>query len=615
MEEALSGKGSSERATCPVCSCQIDFRDINGHIDLCLGRRQQPTLPLLSGGDEQVHRSKHSSNQVSTSTSSPVVSPTIHGMSHGKQSLLRKRELSTGSTSCGVSHLTGKRRKRSSPAQASTSSTKLAKNVLHPTPSSAQAFPPFLPSPLPDMVRPANLTDYMGQEHVVGGNSLLRTAIESGRIPSLVFWGPPGCGKTTLARILARAAHEKMGAKFVQFSAACSGVGEIKAAVKVARNDKMMFKRQTVLFIDEIHQFNKLQQDAFLPHVEDGTITLLGATTENPSFKLNSALLSRCKVIVLKKLLPEDVQRILRNAVRVLMEVKEGEWGVRNEQKMEENVELRTGHEREGGRAMIHGPVVIEDDAITLLSEFCDGDARRALNALQITLEAAESRQLCVSKDSNSTETLVVTSAGEVSEYRASQQVRVTVADAKESLQCTHLLYDRVGEEHYNCISALHKSLRGSHASAALYWLARMLCAGEDPLYVARRIVRFASEDVGLADPAALQLAVSTYNACQAVGMPECEVVLAQAVVYMARAPKSIEVYRAYGRAVACIREHCGPQPSVPLHLRNASTKLMKDLGYGMGYQYNPDFTEPVDQQYLPDGLQDTDFFELYINK
>ena len=439
------------------------------------------------------------------------------------------------------------------------------------------------------MVRPATLTDYMGQQQVVGENSVLRAAIQSGRIPSMIFWGPPGCGKTTLARILASAAREKVGARFVQLSASCIGVGEVKEAVKVARNDKVMFRRQTLLFIDEIHQFNKFQQDNFLPHVEDGTIILLGATTENPSFKLNSALLSRCQVIVLQKLQSKEVLDILRNALRRLLSIREGIKGKKNV--------VRHDRDRRSPE-----PVVVEEDAMVVLSELCDGDARSALNALQTAVELAENRLVSVSQ-TNDSESLAGISLA------AHQQVHVTVADAMESMQRSHLLYDRAGEEHYNCISALHKSMRGSHASAALYWLARMLCAGEDPLYVARRVVRFASEDVGLADPGALQLAVATFHACQAVGMPECEVTLAQAVVYMARAPKSVEVYRAYGRAVACIRGHRGPQPSVPLHLRNAPTQLLRDLGCGRGYLYNPDFTEPVEQQYLPDGLQHTDFF------
>lgn len=560
----MSANGNPESAPCPVCGRRIVFRDINSHIDLCLSHHHS-TRQSLSGTDS---------------------SPTAQGSSReGKQSLLdcfQKRQLKTGSTSSDVS---GKRRKLSSPPPSQAKIPPTAPFALRsdscptsscstkPLPTSQSVF--ALTTPLADIVRPVHLTDYVGQDQVVREKSLLCAAIESGRIPSLIFWGPPGCGKTTLARILARAAQQRMGAKIVQISASCSGVGEIKEVAKVARNDKVMFKRQTVLFVDEIHQFNKLQQDAFLPHVEDGTITLLGATTENPSFKLNSALLSRCKVIILNKLLPQDVQVILRNAVK-RVSVGDG-----NDQKMENEIVPRVG-------------VVVDDDAITFLSTFCDGDARSALNALQIALEAAESK--------------LMTSVA--SENAASQQVKVTLADAKESLQCTHLLYDRAGEEHYNCISALHKSLRGSHATAALYWLARMLCAGEDPLYIARRIVRFASEDVGLADPMALQLAVSTYHACQAIGMPECEVVLAEAVVYMARAPKSVEVYKAYGRAVACIREHCGPQPSVPLHLRNAPTRMMKELGYGQGYKYNPNFAEPVDQQYLPDALTDADFFK-----
>ena len=607
---------SPGRASCPVCGHRIAFKDMNSHIDMCLR-------------DHEARQRQGSDVAVCTSDSSRVVSPTVssHGLSYGKQTLLsgfRKREFSTSSS---AGH--GKKRKltttplshgstANTPLPSSTSNIPLLYATTSNTPlpriststtplphtststtplphaaaasSSVRRAPQsqtsFVAVPLADMVRPATLADYMGQQQVVGENSVLRSAIQSGRIPSLIFWGPPGCGKTTLARILASAAREKVGARFVQLSASCIGVGEVKEAVKVARNDKVMFRRQTVLFIDEIHQFNKLQQDSFLPHIEDGTIILLGATTENPSFKLNSALLSRCQVIVLQKLQPNEVLSILRNALRRLLSVREG-----GKDEIRHDGDIRSQE-----------PVVVEDDAMVLLSELCDGDARSALNALQTAVEVAKNRLVSASQpmDSNSSAKTSVT---------ALQQVHVTVADAKESIQRSHLLYDRAGEEHYNCISALHKSMRGGHASAALYWLARMLCAGEDPLYVARRVVRFASEDVGLADPGALQLAVSTFHACQAVGMPECEVALAQAVVYMARAPKSVEVYRAYGRAVASIRGHRGPQPCVPLHLRNAPTQLMRDLGYGRGYLYNPDFTEPVEQQYLPDVLQHADFF------
>ena len=570
MQSTDAASESPERASCPVCSRDVLFTDINTHIDQC-----------LRVNDRQFGGPSASAAASATPSSS---TPARHVMSRGKQSVLsgfRKRDIMTGAMSSGHE----KRRRLSStapsPADSGTSSTRpINTRPLHHSISTTTAHPvksghqPLLTTPLSDVMRPATLSDYVGQQEVVGENCLLHSAIASGHIPSLIFWGPPGCGKTTLACMLAQAAREKVGARCVQLSASSCGVAGVKEAVKVARNDRVMFKRQTVLFIDEIHQFNKLQQDTFLPHVEDGTITLLGATTENPSFKLNSALLSRCKVIVLKKLQPQDVQTILRNAIRRLLADED-------QQEVEEKES-----------------VVIDDDVITLLSELCDGDARIALNALQQAVETAKTRYQMV--DAATTRQLAVD---------GHQQVLVTVTDAKESLQCSHLLYDRAGDEHYNCISALHKSMRGSHASASLYWLARMLCAGEDPLYVARRIVRFASEDIGLADPVAVQLAVSTYQACQVIGMPECDVILAQAVVYMARAPKSVEVYRAYGRAVACVKECRGPQPSVPLHLCNAPTSLMKDLGYGKGYQYNPDFVEPVNQRYLPDELENTDFF------
>lgn len=350
--------------------------------------------------------------------------------------------------------------------------------------------------------------------------------------------------------------------------------------------------------------------DTFLPHVENGTITLIGATTENPSFQLNNALLSRCRVIVLEKLTVDHVEQILRNAGNSLGMLV----GSRD------SPETNKRHVSSDGDLV----VVIEEKAITTLANLCDGDARIALNGLQLAIQSqvAAVKQKPKRQDTkelksspllqqNSSPNRDADSQGDYEE----QVVYINVSHIKEGLQKTHLLYDRNGEEHYNIISALHKSIRGSDENAALYWLARMLVGGEDPLYVARRLVRFASEDVGLADPQALNQAVAAYQACHFIGMPECDVILAQAVVYLSRAPKSIEIYNAYNEAKKYVRGWEGPQPTVPLHIRNAPTKLMKSLGYSAGYKYNPAFDGPVDQIYLPPEVQGVDFFTWSKNK
>ncbi|XP_040840037.1 ATPase WRNIP1 isoform X2 [Ochotona curzoniae] len=416
--------------------------------------------------------------------------------------------------------------------------------------------------PLADKMRPDTLQDYFGQCRAVGQETLLRSLLEANEIPSLILWGPPGCGKTTLAHIIANSS-KKHSIRFVTLSATNAKTNDVRDVIKQAQNEKSFFKRKTILFIDEIHRFNKSQQ--------------------NPSFQVNAALLSRCRVVVLEKLPVEAMVTILMRAINSLG------IHVLDSSRPTDSLSHSSNSNTEPS-------VLIEDKAVDTLAYLSDGDARAGLNGLQLAVLARLSSRKMFCKKSGQT-------------YSPSR-VLVTENDVKEGLQRSHILYDRAGEEHYNCISALHKAMRGSDQNASLYWLARMLEGGEDPLYVARRLVRFASEDIGLADPSALTQAVAAYQGCHFIGMPECEVLLAQCVVYFARAPKSIEVYSAYNNVKACLRNHQGPLPPVPLHLRNAPTRLMKDLGYGKGYKYNPMYSEPVDQEYLPEELRGVDFFK-----
>ncbi len=402
-------------------------------------------------------------------------------------------------------------------------------------------------APLADRMRPETLEEFVGQRELVGEGSALRGLIEADEVPSMILWGPPGTGKTTLARVVASLTKSR----FVSMLATSSGVAELREVVADAIDRVKLTGTRTIVFIDEIHRWNKAQQDAFLPYVEDGTVTLIGATTENPSFEVNSALLSRSRVFVLHKLEVDDIVSLL-------------------------------------GRALLAprglaGRIGCDEETLRMIAEIADGDARSALNALELAANTvAGARKNAVD-------------AG------ASGVVVLRREDAAKILKRSHVLYDKDGEQHFNVISALHKSMRGSDADAALYWLGRMLQAGDDPLYVARRLVRFASEDIGLADPNALVQATAAFQAAHQIGMPECDVILAQCVVYMARAPKSVEVYRAYGEVKKDIAE--APNDPVPLHIRNGVTSLMKDVGYGKGYVYTPDAPDKQ-QDFLPPRLK-----------
>ena len=401
--------------------------------------------------------------------------------------------------------------------------------------------------PLAERMRPTELDQLVGQERLFSSNGLLRTMVEADELSSFILWGPPGVGKTTLARLIV----SKTNSKWISFSAVTAGIKEIKGVMAEAEANFNFGGQRTVLFVDEIHRFNKAQQDAFLPYLEAGTIVLIGATTENPSFELNSALLSRLKVFVLEELSIAEVVQILRNAL------SDAERGLGK-------MELK-----------------VSDDQLTLISTYASGDARTALNSLELLAGVMRRKGLNEASD----------------------------REIKDAVQQAILKYDKTGENHYNLISALHKSIRNSNADASLYWLARMLEAGEDPMYIARRLVRFASEDIGLAHPQALDQAVAAMQAVHLIGMPEGKLALAQVVVLMSVCPKSNAVYAAYNAAASDALNSL--QHPVPFHLRNAPTKLMKEVGYGKGYKYAHDYKNAnTDMKCLPDELEGTIYYE-----
>lgn len=405
--------------------------------------------------------------------------------------------------------------------------------------------------PLAERMRPSDLDDFIGQDHIVGEGSLIRNAILNDRLFSMILWGPPGCGKTTLANIIAR----ETSSEFVQISAVLSGVKDIRDVIEVAKKNRNHFSKKTILFVDEIHRFNKSQQDAFLHHVETGLITLIGATTENPSFEVIPALISRCRVITLNAHTVENIESVLRKTLNDTVKGL-GRYGIR-----------------------------MSDDALTHIADLASGDIRNALTSLEIVTTHAEKK---VGAEPGTTE--------------------VSLEEVEAILQRKALLYDKSGEEHYNLISAFHKSLRGSDPDGAIYWLSRMLMAGEDPMYVARRMVRFASEDIGVADNNALTVAINGMKSYRFLGSPEGELALVQAAVYLATAPKSNSIYTAFKEVAGTIKK-TGALP-VPMHIRNAPTDLMKDLGYGKDYKYAHDYKDAfIPQDYLPEKLEGKVFY------
>jgi putative ATPase len=403
-------------------------------------------------------------------------------------------------------------------------------------------------APLPDRMRPRSFAEFFGQEHIIGNNTILRRLIENDELSSIIFWGPPGTGKTTLAKIIAN----QTKSFFVSISAVMSGKQDLKNELEQAKARLKTDGRRTVLFIDEIHRWNKAQQDALLPHVESGFIILIGATTENPSFEIIGALLSRSRVFVLNRLADEDVVKVIKSSIK----------------------------DKERGLGMLN--VNISEEDILFLASLSGGDARVALNGLELAVKSKLNKK--------------------------SAEIKILRNDIKEALQKTHLIFDKNGEEFYNLISALHKSMRGSDQNASLYWLARMVEGGADPLYIARRVLRFAAEDVGIADSRALLVANAAYDACHKLGYPECNVHLAEAVVYCAMSKKSNALYTAYGKAAEDAKRtsHIG----VPIHLRNAPTKLMKELGYGKDYKYSPDYNYKEVQDYFPKELLNKNYFD-----
>jgi putative ATPase len=504
----MNESNQNTEASCPICDKSFILSEIEKHVNKCIflnsvdsdeiSKRKRSPSPVLPHNFNRKPRS--------TQTKTDLISP----------SKKQKTLYTTKTNSSQASH------SKASEGNSNTSSLTIQKEN--------EEISYTFTIPLAKQLQPKSLDNFIGQNHVLGKDTVLRALLEKGDIPNMVLWGPPGCGKTSLSGVIQGICkNNPTKLKFVSLCAASAGVKDVQNVVSAAKLQQK-FGCRTVLFMDEIHRFNKKQQDTFLLHVEKGDIILVGATTENPSFTINSALLSRCRVIVMQKLEPDSLYCILERAAQKL------------------NVDII---DKDGScQQSTSKSIAVDDDALKWLADISDGDARIALGNLQLVVQ-----------------------------YNEDKSKIITINDIKEKIKKSHLLYDRKGEEHYNIISAMHKSIRGSDVNAALYWTTRMIVSGEDPLYIARRMVRAASEDIGNADPRALQLAVTTMQGCQLLGMPEADVLLAQCAIYLARAPKSREADSALAKAKQVIKSCQGLQPSVPLHLRNAPTRLMKDLG------------------------------------
>ncbi|XP_054006279.1 ATPase WRNIP1-like isoform X1 [Hylaeus anthracinus] len=529
---------SSDQIACPVCFKEFSSAIIEGHVSKCLFLNE-------SGSNES------STSFQDSSPARKLMKLNDTKAKRGNLATMKRKNNLTESTSLN----------RNIENQKIESNCNIDKEVKKPL-GNAHV-------PLAERMRPTTLVGYIGQTHILGPSTILSQLLRKSEIPNIILWGPPGCGKTSLANVIAHICKNKSDSKmrYVKLSAAMAGVNEVREVITVASNE-LKFKRRTVVFMDEIHRFNKGQQDVFLPHVESGTITLIGATTENPSFSLNSALLSRCRVIVLEKLSVPNLISILTKAVSSVEGVV-----YNSSKKLEDTTKVPK--------------FIIDEPTIEWLAGTSDGDARIALGGLELAIQ---------SKIPNE------------EEFLETGPVTITLDDIKESLKKSHMLYDKKGEQHYDMISALHKSVRASDENASIYWLTRMILGGEDPVYIARRLVRMACEDIGLEDPKALGIAIHTMHGCKMIGMPECDVLLAQCTTYLARAPKSRLMEDALRAAQRVVAEHKGPQPGVPLHLRNAPTKLMKNLGYGKNY--NMRHKDESGLNYLPEGLENVNFFD-----
>uniref|UniRef100_A0A182Q8F0 AAA+ ATPase domain-containing protein n=1 Tax=Anopheles farauti TaxID=69004 RepID=A0A182Q8F0_9DIPT len=574
---------SSPKTACPVCEQWFPIAKIEQHVDDCLTqnaavvRSDSPVLQSTERGtstptSQQQSAKEAAKRNFSIFERSPKPATAVKRTRSNGQSASSQAKDQPQQTSDQINIVSDDEEQptESEPKKKPRTDENAAK------PTTTSHLPPDSNVPLAERVRPTEIEDYVGQEQLTGQSTIFRTLLDSGTIPSMILWGPPGCGKTTLANIIANRCKQNSATfRFVKLSATMAGVAEVKEVVKVAKNEAK-FKRRTVLFMDEIHRFNKLQQDIFLPHVESGAITLIGATTENPSFSLNSALLSRCRVMVLEKHTVESMMRILERAL------PEYEAFM-----LPESVNNNADEVPDFSKLPYIPRLLIQEETVRWLAETCDGDARIGLNSLQLALRSGESSSSSSSSSSGPT--------------------MITLEAVREGIKKSHLLYDRKGDQHYDIISALHKSIRASDDNAALYWATRMIASGEDPRYICRRMIRMASEDIGLADTNALQVATATQAAVSTVGLPEADCIIAHCAVYLARAPKSREVYEAYKRCRAAIDDWKGPMPGVPLHLRNAPTKLMRDLHYGTGY--NLLHKDESGLTYMPEGLEDENYF------